>query len=143
MKTNSLNGKKIVLSVLLAGAMLSSAGTISKAVTLHNYDFYMIGNGGVDRSEDQKKEVSDRDAFVNIKSIATSAAPGLPLTMRVRKSSNDGKATASLSFSKNERGARYLNYNSGSGETNKNYYLKMQTNSAASQCAWVDGSWRP
>ncbi len=142
MKINRLNGKKIVLSVLLAGTMLSSAGAISEAAVYPSFDFFMNGNGCADRSNDQKKEVEGK-AFVVIKSISTSAAPGLPLTMRVRKASNDGKATSPKSFSKDERGARYLNYNSGYGGIGGKYYLKMQTNSDASQCAWVNGTWRP
>lgn len=147
MKTNRLNVKKIVLSVLLAGTMLSSAGAISNAATMHSYDFFMNGKGGADRSNDQKKVVSgdvlSNCAFVRLDSISTSAAPGLPLTMRVRKSKNDAKATPSMDFAKYESGGRYLHYNSGYGNTGVYYYLKMQTNSEASQCAWVDGTWRP
>lgn len=142
MKTNRLNRKKIVLSVLLVVTILSSVGMISKAMTLHSYDFYMNGHGGADRSNDQKK-TEGGPAYVKLKSITTSAAPALKMTMRVRLASNDAKATGSMDFSKNESGGRYLNYNSGYGKTDKYYYLKMQTNSAASQCAWVDGSWAP
>lgn len=142
MKINRLNGKKIVLSVLLAGTVLSSAGAISKAATMHTYDFFMNGHGGADRSNDQKKDESG-SALVRLKSISTSAAPGLPLTMRVRKASNDAKATVSMDFAKYEDGGRYLNYYSGYGGTGGKYYLKMQTNKEASQCAWVDGTWRP
>lgn len=141
MKINRLNGKKIVLSVLLAGTMLSSAGTISKAWTFHNFDFFMNGRGCADRSNDQKKEVGG-EAFVNIKSISTSAAPALEMTMRVRAKSHDRPATNPFPFSKNKRGAVYLAYNSPYGKMGGMYYLKMQTNSKASQCAWVDGNWR-
>ncbi|MCI9418784.1 MAG: hypothetical protein HFG32_02030 [Eubacterium sp.] len=122
--------------------MLSSAGAISEAATMHSYDFFMNGKGGADRSNDQKKEESG-PALVRLRSISTSAAPGLPLTMRVRRSKNDGKATVSMDFAKYEDGGRYLNYNPGYGGTDDKYYLKMQTNSKASQCAWVDGTWRP
>lgn len=131
-----------MLSVLLAGTMLSSAGAISKAATMYSYDFFMSGRGGADRSKDETK-AERGGAFVKLNSISTSAAPGLPLTMRVRKASNDGKATDSMDFAKYESGGRYLNYRSGYGGTGVRYYLKMQTNSKASQCAWVDGTWRP
>lgn len=142
MRINRLNGKKIVLSVLLAGTMLSSAGAISEAATLHSYDFFMNGKGGADRSNDQTKEVGD-EAYVCLKSISTSASPRLKLTMRVRRASNDRPAMDPFPFSKDERGARYLKYNSGLGVIGARYYLKMQTNSKASQCAWVNGTWRP
>ena len=87
------NIKKRVVSTLLVGLLFVSAGTVTKAAAYHNYDFFMLETGGADRSGDAKKEVSG-SASVIIGSISTSAAPGRPLTMRVRKSSNDGKATS-------------------------------------------------
>ena len=136
-----------MLSVLLAGTMLSSAGAISEAATMHSYDFFMNGRGGADRSSDQKKveggDALSDCALVRLDSISTSAPPALEMTMRVRLSSNDAKATVPMDFAKYESGGRYLHYNSGYGRTGKFYYLKMQTNSKASQCAWVEGTWRP
>lgn len=137
-KTN----KKRILSLLLVGVLFASVGTISKAGTAYSYDFFMNGKGGADRSNDRKKSESGK-AYVKISSIATSAAPTMLLTMRVRLSQNDAKATETSNFAKTDRGGRYLSYRSGYGSRNKNYYLKMQTNSNASQCAWVDGTWRP
>lgn len=142
MKINRLNGKKIVLSVLLAGTMLSSAGAVSEAATMYSYDFFMNGRGGADRSRDIKK-YERGCAEVKLDSISTSAAPGLEMTMRVRQSEKDLKATDSMDFAKYESGKRGLNYLPGRGNTGKYYYLKMQTNSKASQCAWVSGTWAP
>lgn len=132
----------MVLSVLLAGTMLSSAGAISEAATMHSYDFFMSGHGGADRSNDQKKDERG-PAPVRLNSISTSAAPSLEMTMRVRLSKNDAKATVPMDFAKYESGVRNLNYRSGYGGTGDKYYLKMQTNSKASQCAWVNGTWAP
>ena len=93
-----------MLSVLLAGTMLSSAGAISEAATMHSYDFFMNGRGGADRSSDQKKveggDALSDCALVRLDSISTSAAPALEMTMRVRLSSNDAKATVPMDFAK-------------------------------------------
>lgn len=120
--------------------MLMSAGIEAHAqLFIYPFAFVLRARGDSDESAPEKKTLNTSCACISINECVNTSQH--PLWFRVR--AQEGNAYATDVKQLNGTGLFFPDYINGHGVVDKQYYIKMQTDSLSEVGATARGSWRP